>query len=459
MKNQLMKLKTLKISLIAIFSVFLLEFTVGIVVRSLAILSDGAHALFDVIATLILFLAVKSSMKPPDEEHMYGHEKIETLGGLIGGLLLMATALFLMVESILRIFTGTIQIVKELELAGFTIILYTFAIDILRIKVLHGVEGDSTTIKAGFYHALADFGSTLIALVGFSLAVSGFPMFDALASLILCSALLYLSARLVWVSGMELSDAAPKGLVEKIKNEIASTKGISKVTQLKVRKAGSKTFVESTVLAPDYLSFEESHAITSEIEDKLKRCIGDAEVMVHIEPCREKSLTKLVEEIATKVEGVREVHEVNVVQANGKVCVTLHASVDPKTTVKEAHKLAEEIEKKLTDEMENIGNIAVHIEPYDERVKRGPIVNDEEIQQVIKKAVENLKLPVNVNCIATYVVHGKRYINVECNLAGYVSIREAHEIASKIEEYVRQRFEETIVNVHLEPESEDVKKG
>lgn len=458
MKNHAMKLKTLKISLIAIFSVFILEFTLGIVVRSLAILSDGAHALFDVIATFILFLAVKSSMKPPDEEHMYGHEKIETLGGLIGGLLLMATALFLMVESCLRIFRGTFQIVRELETAGFAAITYTLAIDILRIKVLHGAEGSSTTLKAGLYHALADFGSTLIALAGFSLAVSGFPMFDALASLTLSLTLFYLSARLVWVSGMELSDAAPKDLTEKIRREIASIKGVSKVTRLKVRKAGSKTFVESTVLAPGYLSFEESHAVASEIEDKLKRSIGDADVVVHIEPSREKPPAELVEEIATGVEGVMGIHEVNIVQANGKFCVTLHASVDPRVTVKEAHKLAEEIEKKLADEIENIGNIAVHIEPYDEQVRRGPAVDDEEVQKVIRKAIENLKPPLSIKCVATYVVHGKRYVNIDCSLAGYVSIKEAHEISSKIEEYVSRHLAETIVNVHLEPASEDTKQ-
>ena len=67
------KLKALKISAIAIFSVVIVEVTVGTLVNSLAIVSDGLHALLDAISSVILFFAVRASLKPPDEEHTYGH--------------------------------------------------------------------------------------------------------------------------------------------------------------------------------------------------------------------------------------------------------------------------------------------------------------------------------------------------------------------------------------------------
>ncbi|MBC7129798.1 cation diffusion facilitator family transporter, partial [Candidatus Bathyarchaeota archaeon] len=224
------KLKSLWISSIAISSVVLVEFILGFAVGSLAIISDGVHALLDAFAMFILLFATRASLKPPDEEHMYGHEKIESLGGLIGGLILIGAALFLLAESIIRILNATIYIVTELEAAGFLAIAYTFAVDTLRIKILHEAEGESATVKAGFYHAIADFGSTLIALIGFGLATIGFPLFDALASLILSITIIYLSTKLVWASGMELSDAVPKDLAEKIRREISSTEGVSIIT-------------------------------------------------------------------------------------------------------------------------------------------------------------------------------------------------------------------------------------
>ncbi len=97
------KLRTLKISVMAIASVVFIEMFLGLLVGSLAIVSDGAHALLDVMATLILLLAARASMKPPDEEHTYGHGKIEPLGVFISGLILFGTAIFLAFESVLRI--------------------------------------------------------------------------------------------------------------------------------------------------------------------------------------------------------------------------------------------------------------------------------------------------------------------------------------------------------------------
>ena len=74
----------MKISAVAIFSVVIVEVSIGLTVNSLAIVSDGLHALFDALSTIMLFFAVRASIKPPDEEHTCGHEKFETIGELIG---------------------------------------------------------------------------------------------------------------------------------------------------------------------------------------------------------------------------------------------------------------------------------------------------------------------------------------------------------------------------------------
>ena len=78
------RVNLLKYSTAAILSVFFVETVLGLIAGSLAILSDGLHALFDAISSLVLFISARASLKPPDEEHMYGHEKFEALGSLIG---------------------------------------------------------------------------------------------------------------------------------------------------------------------------------------------------------------------------------------------------------------------------------------------------------------------------------------------------------------------------------------
>lgn len=443
-------LRSLKISALAISSVVIVEVVLGLAVGSLAILSDGMHALLDAVSMFILLVAAKASIKPPDEEHMYGHEKIEPLGGLIGGVVLFGTAVFLTIRAVQRLLYGE-PLNQEWELAGFAAIGYTFCIDILRIKVLRAVEMESVTIKAGFYHALADFGSTLIALLGFGLATIGFPISDAAASLVLSFAIGYLSIRLVKASGMELSDAISRDVADKVRKEIASTIGASKVKGLRVRRAGDKTFVEATIQVPDYMGLEEAHTLASQVEDKLKKALGNAEVLIHVEPPEKEMPTpKLVEKWAGEVEGVKEVHEVNVVYSHGKLYITLHAYVDPFLSLNEAHALAEKIEGRLSEKLENIGNVTVHIEPFDAK-QRGPAVDEREIQQVIYKTAESLQQVFSVKRIVTYIVGGKRYINIDCCFTSQITIEEAHKVASKIENGIKRRFTETIVTVHMEP--------
>ncbi|MCX8205317.1 MAG: cation diffusion facilitator family transporter, partial [Candidatus Nezhaarchaeota archaeon] len=220
MRANLGKFKALKVSALATISVVAVEVVLGLLVGSLAILSDGAHALLDAVATLVLLAAAKVSMKPPDEEHTYGHEKLEPLGGFVGGLILLGAAGLLAVEAASRLARGGVCIAPGWEPLGFAAVAYALSIEALRVWVLRIAEGGAT-VKAGLYHALADLGSTLVALLGFGLATLGLHYFDPLASLALCAAVAYMSLRLAWASGMELIDAAPRGVVEEVRRRVA----------------------------------------------------------------------------------------------------------------------------------------------------------------------------------------------------------------------------------------------
>ena len=112
------KLKALKITAVAIFSVVIVEVSIGLIVNSLAILSDGLHCLLDAISTIMLFFAVRASMQPPDEEHTYGHEKFEDIGGLIGGVTLIAVAFLIFYEAGMRIIEGS-RISHRCGIRGF----------------------------------------------------------------------------------------------------------------------------------------------------------------------------------------------------------------------------------------------------------------------------------------------------------------------------------------------------
>ena len=183
------------------------------------------HALLDALTTFALLIATQASLKPPDEEHMYGHEKFESIGGLIGGIALIGVALLIMYEAILKILEDK-SINPGLELVGFIAIGYTFCIDFFRVgSFMKARKSESSTMKAGLFHAVADLSSTVIALLGFGLATLGFPYGDSLASMILSVLLTYMSVKLVWSSGMELTDTISKDVADKVRHEIVGTEG------------------------------------------------------------------------------------------------------------------------------------------------------------------------------------------------------------------------------------------
>jgi len=447
------KLRTLKLSAIAITSVVFVEVIIGLTVNSLAITSDGLHALLDIITTLVLFFAVRESAKPADEEHMYGHEKFESIGGFVGGLALSAVALLLVYEAVLKIIRGQ-SINFGLEYAGFIAIGYTFCIDIFRVRTFFEArKSESSAMRVGFYHAIADMGSTIIAFLGFGLAALGFYYGDSISSMALGTLLTYLSVKLVWSSGMELTDTISREVADKVRHEIVGTQGVCKLEDLKVRKAGEKTFVRATVQVPDYLNLEEAHELTSKIESNIKNVVGNCEVAIHTEPCKPEMPTeKLVENLAMGIHGVKEIHEISTVHTGGKLYVTLHANVDPKISVETAHTIAQEIENRIEERIPEVEDVAVHMEPFRPKRRKGSMVNEEEISSTVHSIADAYRQAFRVRGIVTYVARKKLYINIDCSFAKQISLKDAHEIASQVEEQIREHFAETIVTVHMEPD-------
>jgi cation diffusion facilitator family transporter len=446
------KLRALKLSTIAITSVVIVEAVLGLIVGSLAILSDGMHALFDTLAAFGLYIATRASLKPPDEEHMYGHEKLESLGGLVGGITLIGLALVLMYESILRIILQQSYINFEFKFAGFAAIGYTLCIDFFRVGTFRkALESKSSTLKAGLYHAVADLGSTVIALLGFGLATYGFYSGDAIASIVLSLLLMYLSVGLIRSSGMELSDAVSKDVAEKVRKEIVNTKGVEKYENLRVRRAGSKTFVEVTVHVPDYVNLEEAHDLASKIEEKIRKAIGNADITIHTEPLKKEMRTEeIVEKIAEETEGVKEIHNIATVYADGRLYITLHARVDPKLSVQEAHEIAGKIENKINSRISEVENVTVHIEPFSIKARKVSKLDESEIRKIVQKTLKDFPQALRCKRIVTYRADKKHYINIDCSFTSQITIEEAHKIASLIESNIKKTFAETIVTVHTE---------
>ena len=453
------KLRAFKITAIVIFSVVIVEVTIGSLVNSLAIISDGLHALLDAFSSVMLYLAVRASLKPADEEHTYGHEKFETIGSLIAGIVLIAVALLIFYEAATRLIAGVALGSGEVEYAGFIAIAYALCISMLRVTVFKKSEkSESQSMKAGFYDAIADLGSTIIALIGFGLALIGFAGADAFASIFLGCMLTYLSIKLARASINELSDSASKDIVTKTQKAILSCEGVLKTESLKVRKVGSKVFIDAAVSVPNGMGLEDAHNLTSKIESCLKDALGNVDATIHVEPAdKEKHLREEVAKLAS-VEGVKEVHEVSANDVKGKLYITLHAYVDPELSVEASHKISEKIEGKIRSEIKPVENVTVHIEPAGIAIP-AELFSEAKLKADVCDKAKEIGGNLEIKRVLTYVAEGKRYINIDCCFTKDVQIKEAHRLASLLEKQVREDFVNTVVTVHIEPQCKDQSLG
>ena len=444
------KLKALRISAIAIFSVVIVEVALGVIVNSLAIISDGLHALLDAFSSVMLFFVVRASLKPPDEEHMYGHEKFEAIGGLIGGLVLIVVALVIFYEAVLRLITP-IGISGNIGYAGFIALAYALFIALLRVTVFRNKSLESQSMKAGLYDAISDLGSTIIALIGFGLALLGVVGADAFASIFLGAMLTYLSLKLAKSSIMELSDSASKDLVVSAQKVIQSCDGVLRIENLKIRKVSSKVFIEVSIQVPQGMGLEDEHSLATKIETCLKDTLGNVDATIHIEPYnQEKKLKQIIKEQAT-VLGVKEVHEIEVCYIRSKLYMTLHAYVDPEISVEEAHKIAETIELRIRQKIKSVENVTVHIEPFENDVSE--LINEARLRKIVYEVAKSTDDKLEVKHILTYSAGGKHYINIDCCFTKHVSIKDAHKLASFLEKETKERFANSVVTVHMEPKS------
>ena len=443
--------QVLKISLFAILSAFVVELVFGIFSNSLALITDSIHALLDSVVTVVLLLAARMAIKPPDAEHTYGHGKIESLGGLFGGIAILLIALFFIYESIIRFQSPPPDVLPGMFAlaAGF----YTIGVDIFRIillrKSIKKIGG--ATLKADFYHAVMDLGSTMVAIIGIFFVTLGFYQSDFLAALVLGVLLAYLSLKLIYRTAMDLTDIISPVLVGKVREITSNTKGVLDIGPILMRKSGDNIFADVTISVRGDLSFDKAHEISHEVVTNIKNKISNSQVTIHFEPnWKEVPREGKINEIASSVQGVKGVHNISSYSSEGKIFVSLHVMVDKKVNLERAHKISELIEQKIQESNPETYHVTIHLEPFTiipEKLKLEGKTTEKNITSLLKEYHEIKKIGRLV------ILHFKDVlkIDIDCSFDRNLSIEKVHDLTSQIERKIKTHYKNAIITIHPEP--------
>jgi len=456
-------------SLVAITSVFVFEFVAGIITNSLALITDSTHALLDAVVTAILIIATARALKPRDVDHTYGHGKIETIGGFIGGTALFVIAIFFIYEAVARIvFGGSVSLVNP-SMIGFAALIYTLAVDGFRITVLGRAmkktaapAAGTTTLKADFYHAFADLASTSVAFVGLWLVTAGFGNGDSIAAIILGVFLACLSSRFAYQNAMELTDVISPKLVASVRRAAIDTKGVLGSDEIKMRRVRREIFVEATITLPVEISFENAHDISAQVESNIANSLASSgldvkprNITVHFEPTggTDQQPEFIIEKAASRVSGVKGVHNILVskIGKSDSMGISLHIQVNRSATLTEAHSIANAVEDSIRGRLKGAETITVHLEPLMPEISGIEPVVDGKMQNSVREIVLATSDVNKVGQVATYKAGNVLKIDVACAFNSEMTVEQIHERVSDIEKQIRAMYPGSIVTIHAEP--------
>jgi cation diffusion facilitator family transporter len=279
-------------SVIAAVGLTTFKIIVGAFTGSLGILAEAAHSGLDLVAALVTFFAVRLSGKPADEEHRYGHGKIENLSALFETVLLLITAIWILYESANRLFFNPVEV--EVSLWSFVVMATSICIDYTRSRILlrAAKKHNSQALEADALHFSTDIWSSSVVILGLgcilvsrlSANLAFLNKADAIAAALVAFIVIYVSIQMGMRTIQGLLDTAPKGMAEKFRSAVEAVPGVSNCHNIRLRYSGPCLFVDVHVLIDGQQSLEEAHKLTETIEAVIQAIAPGSDVTVHPEP-------------------------------------------------------------------------------------------------------------------------------------------------------------------------------
>ncbi len=270
------------------------KFLGGFFGNSSALMADGLESTLDVFSSGMMWAALKYAERPPDQEHPYGHGKMESLAAGAGAILLIGAGALLGIHSIAEIVgsMGAVPAATDLP-ATFTLIILFLTIAIkeglFRLSLWKGRSIGSNALAADAWHHRSDAITSLAALVGIGIALLGGPAWaqaDDWAALFSCGIIVFNGLRMLMVALAEAMDKQEPEAIRTNISQIASmVEGVTSIEKVRVRKTGLTRIADLHVRVSGKLSVHEGHNISHVVKNKLQNSeFHLSDVTVHIEP-------------------------------------------------------------------------------------------------------------------------------------------------------------------------------
>ena len=265
----------------------IIKFLVGILGNSQAVIADAFHSLSDMITDIVILFGVRFWSAPADEEHPYGHKRIETIITVVIGMMLFLVALEIGYKGLSTIRDPDIDQPGKIALIGslFSILLKEI---LYRWTITVGKRIKSPALIANAWHHRSDAFSSIPALIAVSVAIinPNLAFVDHIGAFVISLFILKVAWGIVKSAFFELTDrGASQKEREKIRSIVMGVDGVQALHKIRTRKLGYSIFIDLHVLVDENMTVRKGHDVAEAVQRKLiDKGPEISDVVVHIEP-------------------------------------------------------------------------------------------------------------------------------------------------------------------------------
>jgi cation diffusion facilitator family transporter len=245
--------------------------------------ADGLNNSTDIIASVAVLIGLKIARKPPDDNHLYGHYRAESISSLVAAFIMMSVGLNVIISGFRSLFEEA-NSRPDMITAWTAIVSAVIMYGVYRYNLRLASEIRSASIKAVAYDNRSDAFVSIGAFIGIIGTYLGIPFLDSLAGLVVGVMICKTAWSIFHDATLTLTDGFDQEQLVEIENTIKKAPGVKNVSDTKARMHGNHIFLETTIHVNPRLDVIESHEITEKIEGILKEKHQVQNAFIHIEP-------------------------------------------------------------------------------------------------------------------------------------------------------------------------------
>ena len=454
-------------SMLAAAAMTLLKLAAGIFSGSLGVLSDAAHSGLDLVAAALTFFSVRVSDKPADEDHTYGHGKIENISSFAEVGLMAVSCVWIIWEALQRILHNTMELHHSIW--PVLVLLTSICVDYWRSRQLRAVaeRTGSPALATDAFHFASDIWATLAVLAGLGaswmgayLHVQWLRYADPVAAVVVSLVILRITMRLTRETVEVLMDQIPAETRRRIIREAEQVPGVLAVEQARVRRAGAAYFADLTLALPRSYTFEHTGELVRAATDAVHRALPEADVVIHTVPrqARAESIFDRVRAVAARNNVA--VHDLSVQSHHGRLRVELHVELEETMSLLAAHSFVSGMEAEILRETPEIDSVLTHIESEPATIEQPEemVEEDRRIEQTLRITAALYKEIVDVHEITVGRTAEHISLSCHCTLPDQLAMQRVHEVITSLENSFKLKCPEVHrVTIHPEPVTDNTR--